>query len=269
MGIETETGQYGKGREESERKFINKMELKVYKDYDDLSAAAAVMIIDCVTTKPDALLCFATGDSPKLTYQLVAANAKKNNIDFSKCYMTGLDEWMGIPPDNTGSCHWFLHEWLFKPMNIDPARVHLFNAFAENEKEEGEKMNKLIAGKGGIDLMVVGVGMNGHIGFNEPGTEVESLAHVAILDETTKTVGQKYFSGKVEIGKGITVGLKQVMQAKELLMLANGKKKAPVIKRAVEERITMDFPATLIQQHRNGFLMVDRAAASELKTQLR
>jgi glucosamine-6-phosphate isomerase len=222
------------------------------------------MIIDCIKNKPDALLCFATGHSPKLAYEMVADRAVKEKIDFSKCFMIGLDEWMGIPPDNPGSCHWYLHEYLFNPIKIDPPQVHLFDAFTKNEKKECNKMNKLIAANG-IDLMVVGVGMNGHIGFNEPGTDINSLAHVAELEEMTKSVGQKYFSGNVSISKGITVGLKQVMEAETLVMLANGKAKAPVIKKAVEEEISTNFPATLIRQHKNGFLMLDNEAASELK----
>jgi glucosamine-6-phosphate isomerase len=243
------------------------MKLKVFKDHNEQSAAVAEMIIDCVKTKPDALLCFATGDSPKLAYQLLATKAIKENIDFSRCFMIGLDEWIGISPGNTGSCHWFLNEYLFKPMNIDQSQIHLFNAFPKNEKEECRKMNKLIA-VNGINLMVVGIGMNGHIGFNEPGADINSLAHIAELEETTKIVGQKYFQDKVTIDKGITVGLKQVMEVEKLLMLANGKKKAPVVKRVVEENVSTDFPATLIQQHKNGYLMIDSEAASELKTEV-
>jgi glucosamine-6-phosphate isomerase len=243
------------------------MKLKIYKDYNELSAAAAAMIIDCVKEKPDALLCFATGHSPKLAYEMVADRAMKEKIDFSRCFMIGLDEWMGIGPDNTGSCHWFLHEYLFNSIKIDASQVHLFNAFTKNEEEECKKMNKLIA-TNGIDLMVVGVGMNGHIGLNEPGTSIDSLAHVAELEEITKTIGQKYFSGNTTINKGITVGLKQVMEAEMLLMLANGQSKAPVIKRAVEEKASTDFPASLIQQHKNGFLIIDSEAASELKKEL-
>jgi len=238
------------------------MELKIHKDYNELSATAAAMIIDYVKNKPEALLCFATGDTPKLTYQLVAETAMKDKVDFGQCFIIGLDEWMGVSPDNPGSCHWFLHEYLFKPIGIDSSQVHLFNAFG-NEKDECRKMNKLIA-VNGIDLMVVGVGMNGHIGFNEPGTDINSLVHVANLDETTTTVGQKYFKDKVEIGKGITVGLKQVMETDTLLMMASEKKKAPVVKRAVEENVSTVFPATLIRQHKNGILMIDNEAASEL-----
>ncbi|MBC7828242.1 MAG: glucosamine-6-phosphate deaminase [Chitinophagaceae bacterium] len=241
------------------------MELKTYQDYNAMSSAAADMIIDCVRKKPQALLCFATGDTPRLTYQILAENSKRDKIDFSKCFMIGLDEWLGISPDNTGTCHHFLHTWLLQPLSIDPSQIHLFDGLTPNEEEECERMNNLITKKGPIDFMVVGVGMNGHIGFNEPGTDIESLAHVAILDHTTRTVGKKYFRDDVQINRGITLGLKQVMQAETLLMIANGKKKAPVIKQAVSEKISNSFPASLIQRHSNAILMTDNEAASELE----
>ena len=126
-------------------------------------------------------------------------------------------------------------------------------------------MNRVIEEKGPVDLMIVGVGMNGHIGFNEPGAEIDSTAHVSILDETTRTVGKKYFETEVPITKGITLGLKQVMETKTLVMIANGKKKAPVIKRAVENEITTSFPASLIRRHKNSFLLIDREASTELQ----
>lgn len=240
------------------------MEIKIYKDYDELSEAASEMIIDCVKEQPEAMLCFATGDTPKLTYQKLAEKANTANVDFSRCFMIGLDEWMGVPPSNSGSCYHFLHEYLFTPLGIDESQIHLFNAFASDQKQECEMMNKLIR-KQGIDLMVVGVGLNGHIGFNEPGTAKDSLTHVADLDEITKTIGQKYFADKVTIDKGITVGLKQVMEAGTLIMLANGIKKAPVVKRTVEENVGSHFPATFMREHRNSWLMIDSEAASEIK----
>lgn len=245
------------------------MEIRVFEDYKDLSVAAAAMIIDCIKAKPDALLCFATGDTPRLAYQLTAEIAKDEKIDFSKCFITGLDEWLGIQPDNTGSCHYFLHKYLLNPMHIDPSQFFLFDAMTTKTEMECNRMNKIIFEKGGIDLVVVGVGLNGHIGFNEPGTAIDSMAHVAVLDETTKAVGQKYFRNNVSIDKGITVGLKQVMQAEKLLMMANGIKKAPVIKRAVEKEVSIHFPASLVRQHKNGLLMIDTEAASELEKQLK
>jgi len=245
------------------------MELRVFEKYPDLSIGAAAMMINYIERKPDALLCFATGDSPKLAYQLVAETIKREGTDISKCFFIGLDEWLGISPDNTGSCHYFLQQYLFGPMGVESSQSCLFDAMTTNEEEECKKMNKIIAERGGIDLMVAGIGMNGHIGFNEPGTDINSMAHVARLDEITQEVGKKYFTEEVAISKGITVGLKQVLQAKTLLMMASGKKKAPVIKRAVEEKTGTHWPASLIQQHANGVLMIDTEAASELVTQFR
>lgn len=233
---------------------------EVLPDYNEMSAAAAAAIIDCIKVKPDALLCFASGDTPKLAYQMVAERVKKENIDISQAFLIGLDEWMGIPPHDSGSCHYFLQQYLFRPLGVAATNYHLFDALTTNEAEECRKMDHLIFERRGIDMMVVGVGMNGHIGFNEPGTPIDSLSHVAVLDEITQTVGQKYFSNKVTIGKGITIGLKQVMEAKTLLMIANGKKKATVIQQVLEGKIGTQFPASLIREHKNGMLLIDKEA---------
>ncbi|MGZ5135491.1 MAG: glucosamine-6-phosphate deaminase [Flavitalea sp.] len=245
------------------------MELKVFQDYSTLSEAAAAIIIDCVKKKPNALLCFATGDTPRLTYQLLSEMARRDQVDFSSSFIIGLDEWLGIPGDNTGSCHFFLHKYLFQPLGILSTQVHLFNGMTENEEQECKTMNKLVVEKGPIEFMLVGVGMNGHIGFNEPGTDIDSTAHVAILDETTREVGKKYFQEEVTISKGITLGLKQVMEAGTLLMIANGEKKSPVIRQAMKEEIGTTFPASLIRRHKKGILILDTAAASELETSIK
>lgn len=240
------------------------MELKIFETYETLSAAAADLIVDTVKKKPGAVLCFASGDTPKRAYDLVAERVKKDNVDFTQCVFIGLDEWLGVPPENPGSCYLFLQEYLIKPLGLLSQQVHLFDGLTTNEDHECEKMNKLIDEKG-IDCMLVGVGMNGHIGFNEPGTDVDSLAHVAELDKVTLTVGQKYFTDSMPANEGITIGLKQVIGSGTLVMMANGKKKAPVIKRAVEGEITIEFPASLLRQHPNSILMIDIEAASELK----
>ncbi len=245
------------------------MDLKVYDNYEAMSQAAAEAIVGMIKRKPGALICFASGDTPKRTYQLAAEKIKQGKVDFSRCTFLGLDEWLGIPPGNTGSCHYFLQHYLFLPLGAGPGQVFLFDGLTKNENAECERINKLVEEKGGIDLAVVGVGMNGHIGFNEPGTEEGSGAHVAVLDDTTKTVGKKYFEREAPIGKGITVGLKQLMGAGILLMIANGKKKAPVIKKCMEDEIGTHFPATLMRKHANGILVIDQDAASELKTNVK
>lgn len=125
-------------------------------------------------------------------------------------------------------------------------------------------MDQVIAVKGGIDLMIVGIGMNGHIGFNEPGVDFALKSHVIDLDKTTVTVGQKYFKEDVVLKQGITLGLAHLMACKQVFLVANGEKKAGVIKKAVEGEITNQFPATIMQTHENGFIIIDKDAAIQL-----
>lgn len=240
------------------------MEILIYKDYETMSVHAANAVIDCITNKPDAVVCLASGDTPKLMCKLLAEKIQSSNIDVSKASFIGLDEWVGIPPDNAGSCSYFFHNFLFAPLNLTAEQYYLFDAMADDLQQQCDLMNKHIETKGGIDIMIVGVGMNGHIGFNEPGVAIDNRAHVIMLDELTQTVGQKYFTGPVTIDKGITLGLQNLMEAKKVIMIANGAKKAPVIKRAVEDEISTQFPATVMRMHENSYLMIDEEAAKEI-----
>lgn len=241
------------------------MQQKIYKDYHTLSLHAASEIIDLLTNKPEAVLCLASGDTPRLMCKLMTERAIKEKVDFSRCTFIGLDEWVGIPPENEGSCHFFFQTQVFKPLNISSSQVHLFNALSENPVQECLVMDKTIHEKGGIDLMIVGVGMNGHIGFNEPGTSFYNYSHVIDLDSTTTTVGQKYFSQPVPLKQGITLGLKHLMESKKAIVLANGLKKAAIIKKVMEEKINNQIPASIIRLHSLGILMIDEEAASLLK----
>jgi glucosamine-6-phosphate isomerase len=241
------------------------MELKIFKDNNELSFATSEEIIRIIKTKPDAVLCLATGQSPILTYQMLVEKITADKIDISKITFIGLDEWVGISPDMEGSCQHFLQTRLFKPLNVSASKVYLFNALATDLEKECTRMNDAIAEKGGIDFMLVGVGLNGHIGFNEPGVSINNHAHVIELDETTKAVGQKkYFDKPVTIAQGITLGLQNFLEARFTIMIANGTKKAEIIKKAIEEPISTDIPATLMRMHKNSLLMVDEEAASLL-----
>jgi len=241
------------------------MELKIFKDYEALSFATCEAIIDIIKDKPDAVLCLATGQSPILTYELLVEKIISNKIDISQITFIGLDEWVGIPPEMEGSCQHFLQTRLFKPLNISSSQIFLFNALAGDPEKECKRMNDAIAAKGGIDFMLVGVGLNGHIGFNEPGVAINNHAHVIELDETTKAVGQKkYFDKPVTIGKGITLGLQNFLEARFAIMIANGTKKAEIIKKAIEAPINTNVPATIMRMHKNSLLMIDEEAASLL-----
>ena len=238
------------------------MQISVYRDYQTLSFQAAERIIEMIREKPGAVLCLAAGDTPRLTYDTLAARAASENIDFSQCIFVGLDEWVGIPPENEGSCHYFLQKHLFEPLRISSDQIHLFDALTSDLNDECRKMNQLISTLGGIDLMLVGIGMNGHIGFNEPGASPERYAHVVNLDEATQTVGQKYFRQPTVLQQGITLGLKHLLEARKVILIANGAKKAGVIKQTIEGPITPELPATILRMHPNSEVMLDEEAAS-------
>lgn len=241
------------------------MQVLTFKNYEDLSANTAGFIADAIADNPALVLCMASGSTPALTCDLLVKKLKHDNIDHSKISFIGLDEWAGLAPTNTGSCHYFFKTKLFEPLKLKSSQYYLFNAQVANLQKECRAMDELITDKGGIDLMLVGIGMNGHIGFNEPGTSFTSLSHVAELEEITKSVGQKkYFNEPVELDKGITIGLGHLMNAKKVFLIANGSKKAEVIKKTIEGPVTESFPASIMQQHNNGFVLIDKEAASLL-----
>ncbi len=240
------------------------MKLSVFSNYRLLSENASDKIIDLVKNKPTAVLCLASGDTPRLCYQLLVEKGIAANIDFSAITFIGLDEWVGIPPTNEGSCHYFFDNLLLKQLNFSPCNIHLFDGMSVNLKGECEKMDQLLKEKAGIDLMLVGVGMNGHIGFNEPGISFNNYSHLVELDNTTASVGQKYFKVPTTLKYGITIGLKHLLETPKVLMLASGFKKAPVIKNALEEEISEQMPASIIRTHPNSEVMLDEEAASLL-----
>jgi len=240
------------------------MRVNVFPGYESVSEEVAAQVLDLVKKKPTAVICMASGDSPRRTCQLITERALREQIDFSRVTFIGLDEWVGIPPENEGSCHYFFKSLLLYPLNFSASQFRLFNALSEDLSAEWAAMDKMIFEKGGIDLMIVGIGMNGHIGFNEPGISFDKYSHVAQLDEMTTSVGQKYFKSAIALDRGITLGLKHLMEARTVILLANGKKKAEVIKRAVEGDVSNAFPASIIQQHADGIIMIDEEAASLL-----
>jgi len=243
------------------------MQIVSFKNYGQLSGYAADFIADSIKNKPNLVLCMASGSTPALMCDLLVQKLKEDQVDYSKITFLGLDEWVGLSSTNTGSCHYFFLKKIFEPLQLSSSQYFLFNALADDLENECSKMDKVIADKGGIDIMVVGIGMNGHIGFNEPGTSFAALSHVAELDEITKSVGQKYFDGPVELGKGITIGFGHLMNTKKVFLVANGSKKAEVIKKAVEGPVTESFPASIIQKHNDGYILIDEAAGSLLKEQ--
>ena len=237
------------------------MTINKYSNYEELSAATASIIIEVLKRKPESIICIASGDTPLGVCKFLA---KSDSKLFSKCTFVGLDEWVGMDENDEGSCKYGIYKHLLKPLNIPTERIKYFDAKAADLDLECKKINEFIATRGGLDVMLVGVGMNGHIALNEPNTPFEIYAHVSDLEEITISVGQKYFTKPTILTQGVTLGLKHLREAKYPILIANGVKKASVIKKALTQEITEAFPASIIQEIPHSLVMLDHEAAQEL-----
>jgi glucosamine-6-phosphate isomerase len=240
------------------------MQIQVSRNYEELSKKAAKEIVSTIQMKPNAVICLASGHSPQRSCEIFVQQVTDKKLDVSHASFIGLDEWVGITPEDPGSCQYFLRNNIINPLGLKRSNYHLFNAMSPDLIEECIKMDKTISHLGGIDLMVVGIGMNGHIGFNEPGVSFELTCHVAELDETTRNVGQKYFSEKKILKNGITLGLSHLMHSRKALLLANGINKRDIVSKALNGGVSNMIPASIFQRHANSLVLLDQDAASML-----
>jgi len=237
------------------------MTFQTFPDYTALSDHTARHLAALLKRKPDALVCVASGDTPLGAYKAFVQLAQAGEVDTSRVTFVGLDEWLGMGPEDEGSCTWYLFRDLFGPLQLRPEQIVLLDAQAEDPAAACDRVNQYIAARGGLDLIIVGVGLNGHIAMNEPGTSFDTYAHVSDLHETTITVGQKYFNRPTPLRQGLTIGLRHVAEAGEAILLASGAKKAPVLKTALNGPVTEEFPASLFQRLEQGYVWADEAAA--------
>ena len=241
------------------------MKISVYNDYDAMSKAAAELVAQQLAAKPDSVLCFPSGDSPTGTLKYLVEWANEGKIDLSQCFFVGLDEWVGMDENDVGSCKYYLKTNFFSKLNIAPERITMFDAKADDLEAECERMNAFIAGKGGLDIMMVGIGMNGHIGLNEPGTPFDLYAHLSELDPITVQVGQKYFQKETTLTQGITLGLRHFTEAKKAVLIVSGATKAGIMAKSLEGEVNTAVPASIMQNMPNAIILLDKEAASELK----
>ncbi|TBL75279.1 glucosamine-6-phosphate deaminase [Paenibacillus thalictri] len=241
------------------------MEIKVYSDYDAMCAATAKLIADHVRANPEALLSFAAGSSPLGVFAKLIEAAKSGTVSFARCRFVSLDEWAGLDGSAQGSCRQTLDEHFFKPLAVPEPHIRFFDGKAGSYERECEEMDAYIAGHGGIGLILLGVGMNGHLGFNEPGASFEAYSHVSRLDETTKHVSVKYFGESLPLTQGITLGIRHMMEADQAILIADGLKKADIVHEALNGEVTNRVPASILQRHNNCAVYLDAGAASKLK----
>jgi glucosamine-6-phosphate deaminase len=242
------------------------MLLIVKENYDQMSVEAAKQVASLIRKKPDCVVGFATGSTPLGLYKELIRMYDNEGLDFSKVTSFNLDEYVGLPPSHDQSYHYFMWENMFKHVNINPSNVHIPMGMAEDIDAFCDWYEQKIIEFGGIDLQILGIGGNGHIAFNEPGSSLGSRTRIKTLDEKTIKDNARFFSAMEEVPKfAITMGVGTIMEAKKLLLLANGKGKADAIKATVEGSVMAKYPATIVQLHRFATIIVDKDAASKLE----
>lgn len=218
--------------------------------YEKLSAIAANIIAAQVTLKPDCVLGLATGSSPLGTYDKLAEKYRAGELDFSAVTSVNLDEYVGLDGTHNQSYRYFMDNNLFCKINIDKNNTYVPNGCASDLKAEGEAYDEFIKKLGGIDLQLLGIGLDGHIGFNEPDNAFTKETHEVTLDESTIEANARFFASKSDVPtKAITMGMLSIMQARKILLIANGEKKKDILEKAFNGPITPFVPASILQLH--------------------
>lgn len=240
------------------------MNVDIKQDYPALCAAVAQEVIDCVAAKPDALICIAGGDTPLGVFAALVEASRAGRVDFSRARFVGLDEWLGLGREDKGSCREMVWHHFFDKLTLREEQICFFDGLTTDPAAECQRVDAFIATHQQIDVIVLGVGMNGHIGFNEPGVSVDNHCHVVNLDPITQAVSVKYFGEPLNVQQGISLGIKTILAARRIILMASGENKSAIVAKTVQSEIGADIPSTLIKNHANASLMVDSAAGSQL-----
>ena len=226
------------------------MKFITVKNYEELSHKAAELIAAQVIVKPDCVLGLATGSSPVGAYKELIAKYEKGDLDFSKVTSVNLDEYVGLTGDNDQSYRYFMNDNLFNHVNIDKAKTFVPNGCAEDYDKECKEYDDRVKELGGIDLQLLGIGLDGHIGFNEPDEFFVGPTHIVDLDESTIVANARFFESEADVPrKAVTMGMMSIMQAKKVLLIANGAAKKEIVDKAFFGPITPLVPASILQLH--------------------
>lgn len=240
------------------------MHIVVCKDYEEMSRRAAEIVAEQVKKRPDGLISFPGGDTPLGMVHVFADMVNEGKVDISRTHYVSLDEWVGLSNEDEGSCGLFNQQNLLSRLQHPFAGTHIINGAAEDIESERVALNDYISQYGSLDVSVLGIGMNGHLGFNENGVDFDLDAHIIPLSETTLKVMTKYFGEKFHPTHGISQGIRQIMAAKTVILIANGAHKAEILKKAVHGPVTNEVPASVLQNHPNCYVVADEAAAALL-----
>lgn len=242
------------------------MKVLVVKNYDEMSKVAAKELAEVISKKPEATLGLATGGTPVGMYKELIDMHKNGELDFSKVTTVNLDEYVGLSGEHDQSYRYFMDSNLFNHVNIRKEYTYVPNGLAEDMHQECVNYDKRIEELGGIDVQVLGIGSNGHIGFNEPSDTLSLGTHVTNLAESTIEANSRYFTSKEEVPtKALTMGLGAIMKAKKILLMVSGEAKAEIMDKVVNGKITTQVPASFLQMHKDVVLIIDENAARKIR----
>lgn len=234
------------------------------KDYDDMSRKAANIISAQVIMKPDCVLGLATGSTPIGMYEKLVEWYNKGDLDFGDVTTVNLDEYRGLPKENDQSYYYFMHSHLFDYVNINPDRTFLPNGMSEDPDAECERYEEVIRATGGVDLQLLGMGHNGHIGFNEPGDEFAKGTHCVDLQPRTIEANKRFFASADDVPKqAYSMGIQTIMRAKKILVIVSGEDKSEALKNSIYGPITPQVPGSILQLHPDVTIVADEAALSK------
>lgn len=241
------------------------MKVIITKNYDEMSEKAFEVMANVVKNKPDAIIGLATGSTPVGLYKNMIKDHKENGTSYKNIRTTNLDEYAGLDYTSDQSYIYFMRNNLFDHIDIDLKNTNIENGKATDRQAECDRYNKLLENMQ-QDIQVLGIGSNGHIAFNEPGTPFGSVTHIVDLTENTIKDNARFFSSIDEVPRqAFTMGLKNIMNAKQILILANGKNKAKAVYGLVKGEVTTDVPASILQLHPDCVLVCDEDAGSLIK----
>lgn len=245
--------------------------MKIYcgEDYKGMSRKAANVLSAQIILKPDSVIGLATGSTPIGTYDQLVKWYEKGDIDFSQVTSVNLDEYKGLSGDNEQSYRYFMNKNFFDRININKEKTFVPNGLEEDSEKACREYNEIIHSTGGIDLQLLGLGHNGHIGFNEPGEAFEKETHCIDLTASTIEANKRFFEKEEDVPRqAYTVGIKTIMQAKKILVVVSGESKADIVVKAFLGPVTPEVPASVLQLHNDVTLVGDRPALSKLLAEM-
>jgi len=237
---------------------------RVFPDYETMSAAAAYIVAGRLEEEPSPVLMLPTGTTPLGMYRRLVEIHRSGGLSFANATFFNLDEYLGLASDHRASYHVYMKEHFYGLIDADPARVFVPNGAAPDPEAECERYEAAIREAGGIDVCVLGIGRNGHIGFNEPGAPFDSRTRVVELSESTRKVNAADFEADRAPERAITAGMATIFESKMVLLLASGTNKVGAVAAAVEDDVSESMPASMLRNHPNALLFIDEAAASDL-----